>query len=356
MVALTRQESRNMNTASNDGRMGPLTKALAFVIPLSLALAVALFATLRSPTVPLASVSRVTIAVPMHISSATFFVAAAGGLFQKTGVEVITQPFSLGKDALQSVIDGRADLALVADTPLMFALQNGAEISVLAGLSRGRRLLAVVARKDRGIRRLEDLRGKSVGLSLGTNLPYFLDAMLQVHGVPSETVRLVDLTTPEVVNALLSGNIDAATLYQPFLATVLEQMGGQVEVFYGEDIYSFRNFLVGKTSYIDSHPQEIRRILQGLIAAQHSIEADPASARKVVAHAIGIKEDMLATLFDAENYMVTLDQAMLLTLDDQTRWAMKRGLVKTGPLPNYLNAIKYQHLEALLPSAVTIVR
>lgn len=102
-----------MKSASNDGRMGPLTKALAIAIPRSLALAVVLFATLRSTTVPMASMRKVTIAVPMQISSATFFVAAAGGLFQKTGVEVITQPLSLGKDALQSASTlGRPEFAL----------------------------------------------------------------------------------------------------------------------------------------------------------------------------------------------------------------------------------------------------
>lgn len=345
-----------MNTASAVGRMSPLTKRLTLVVSVSLVLAVVLFATLRSTTEPPASVGRVTIAVPMQISSAVMLVANDQRLLQQAGVEVISQPFALGKDALKSVTDGHADLALVADTPLMFALQNGADISVLAGVSQGRRLLAVVARKDRGIRRLEDLRGKSVGLSLGTNLPYFLDAMLQVRGIPSETVRLVDLTTSEVVDALVAGNIDAATLYQPFLATVLEKMGDQLEVFYGEDIYSFRNFLVGKTSYIDSHPREVQRILKGLIAASRAIEADLVSARKVVASAIDIRAEVLAPVFNAEDYAVTLDQAMLLTLDDQTRWAMKRGLIKPGPVPNYLNAVKHQHLEALLPSAVTIVR
>jgi hypothetical protein len=34
---------------------------------------------------------------------------------------------------------------------------------------------------------------------------------------------------------------------------------------------------------------------------------------------------------------------------------MKKGLVPPGPMPNYLNAMKYQHLEAVLPTAVTIV-
>ncbi len=238
----------------------------------------------------------------------------------------------------------------------MFDLQNGADITVLAGVSQSRRMLAIVARKDRGVRQLNDLRGKTVGLSLGTNLTYFLDAMLQVHGIPSETVRLVDIQPSDVLSELVAGTIDAATLYQPILATALKLMGDQLEVFYGEDIYSFRFYLVGKTSYIDTHPQEVQRVLQGLIAAKQSIDADPVSARKLVASAINIKDDLLVPLFNSEDFMVSLDQAMLLTLDDQTRWAMKRGLVKPGPVPNYLHSIRYQHLEALLPSAVTIAR
>jgi NitT/TauT family transport system substrate-binding protein len=63
----------------------------------------------------------------------------------------------------------------------------------------------------------------------------------------------------------------------------------------------------------------------------------------------------MAEMFDPEDYTVSLDQAMLLALDDQTRWAMQKGLVRTRPMPNYLHAMKYQNLETVLPSAVTIV-
>ncbi len=86
-----------MQTASNDGRMSTLTKRLVLVMSLSLVLAVVLFATLRSPTVPLEGVSKVTIAVPMQISSAVMMVATAQGLFRQAGVEVRSQPFILGK-------------------------------------------------------------------------------------------------------------------------------------------------------------------------------------------------------------------------------------------------------------------
>lgn len=345
-----------MKTASDNRRAWALPNRVVLAVLATAAVGAVLIGTLWAPGVSMPPVSKVTIAVPMQISSAAAIVASSQGLFKNNGVEVVSVPFKLGRDALQSVLDGHADLALVADTPLMFALIGGAPISILAGVSQGRRSLAVVGRKDHGVGRLQDLQGKSVGLSLRTNLTYFLDAMLQVHGIPSESVGLVDLPTPEIVRRLLSGNIDAAVLYQPILAEVEQQMGDRISVLYGEDIYSNRFFLTGKTAYIDGHPHEIRRILSGLIAANASIQSDPIVARKLVADAIKVKDETLARIFDPDAFMVSLDQAMLLALDDQTRWAMKRGLVKAGPIPNYLNSIKYQHLEALLPGAVTVVR
>lgn len=344
-----------MNTVSNEGRTRVLTLRRALWVLLLVLIAGGLYLGLGSKTAPLAPVSTVTIAVPIQIGTAPTLVAAAHGLFAKTGVEVISQPFELGKDALQSLLKGHADLALVADTPLLFALLNGEDISILAVTSQARRALAVVGRKDRGIQRLQDLKGKSVGVTSGTNMTYFLDAMLQTYGIPSASVRLVDLDTSGVVKALMAGDIDAATLYQPFIGTVQKQMGDQVNVFYGDDVYSYRVFLVGKTSYVDSHPQEIRRILTALKAANQAIRADPAKARQTLAKAMQVDDGTLVHIFDTDTFTLSLDQAMLLALDDQTRWAMQRGLVKARPVPNFLKSIKHQHLEAVVPDAVTIV-
>lgn len=345
-----------MKTASDSHRAWAIPKRVVLAVLAMAAVGAVLIVTRWAPGVPMPPVSKVTIAVPMQISSAAAIVASSQGLFKNNGVEVVSLPFTLGRDALQSVLDGHADLALVADTPLMFALIGGAPITILAGVAQDRHSLAVVGRKDHGVAQLQDLQGKSVGLSLGTNLTYFLDAMLQVHGIPSESVRLVDLQTPDITKALLAGNIDAAVLYQPFLAEVEKKMGDRIGLFYGEDIYSYRFYLTGKTAYIDAHPQEIARVLSGLIAAKKSIQSDPVAARNLVADAIKVEHETIAKIFDPDAYMVSLDQAMLLTMDDQTRWAMKRGLVKAGPIPNYLNSIKYQHLEAVSPGAVTMVR
>lgn len=344
-----------MKTASIDEDAGALKKRGVLLALAALVIGIVAFVALRPPVASIGAVSKVTIAVPTQISSALVLMAAGQGLFLKAGVDVVSQPFELGKDALKAVLDGKADLAVVADTPVMFALLGGDDIAMLAGISQGRRALAIVAHPDRGIHQIKDFRGKSVGLTMGTNLPYFLDAMLQVQGVPSDQVNLVDLRTDAAISAFREGRIDAAVVYQPFLARLEAEMGDRIKVFYGEDVYAYRFILVGKPSYIDSHPQEVRRVLSALNAANQAMLADPVEARRVVGHAVKIDDATMAKLFDLEDYAVSLNQAMLLALDDQTRWAMQKGLVVPGPMPNYLNAMKYQHLKAVLPTAVTVV-
>lgn len=309
---------------------------------------------LRSPA-PAEVFSRVTIAVPSQISSALMLVAAGEKLFQQTGVEVVSQPFVLGKDALKSVLDGNADLAIVADTPFVTAFLGGNDIAILSSISHARRAIALVTYNDGSIQRVPDLIGKSVGLSRGTNLTYFLDALLQLNRVPSDKVHLVDVSPEKVIDALKAGRIDAAVAIQPFLSMARADMGDKIKLTYGEDIYAFRFLLVGKTAYIDTHPEEIQRVLQGVVAASKFIHDNPVAALNLLGVATNVDGSTIGEYFDPEDYTVGLDQSLLLALEEQARWVMHRGLVAPRAMPNFLSAIKYRDLEAVQPDAVRIV-
>lgn len=329
----------------------PLAAAvLALVVAALVYVAYSQFAT------PQLSGVKVTLALPTQLNSATAIVAFDQDLFRKAGVEVVNQPYLLGKDALNAMLEGKADLAVVADTPFMHALLGGNDIAVLAGISQARRALAIVAHQDRHIHKVSDLKGKTLALTLGTNFPYFLDAMLQVNRVPSESVKRVNLSTDAVISAFKSGQVDAAVVFQPYLAELQAEMGENMRVFHGEDVYAFRFLLVGKPAYIDAHPEEVQRLLSALIQANRFIQSQPQSARQAVGAVVKVDDSVMTRLFDPEDYTVTLDQTLLLALDDQTRWAMQQGLIKAGPVPNYLKALKYQPLEAVQPTAVRIIR
>ncbi len=116
-----------------------------------------------------------------------------------------------------------------------------------------------------------------------------------------------------------------------------------------------RPTVLGKPSCGESHPQEVQAVLRALVAAQWAIRANLVEKRRTIGNALKIDDAMVAQLFQREDYAVSLDEAMLLALDDETRWAIRKGLVESRPMPNYLNAIKYEDLEAELPTAVTVV-
>lgn len=345
-----------MKTVSDLCKLGSLKMRFALVVLAALTVGGVALWMLRTPVSPVSPVSAVTIAVPTQINSALAIVATSQGLFQKADVNVISKPFVLGKDALKAVIDGQADLAVVADTAFMFSLHDGNKLDIVASISQGRRSLAVVTRNDRGIKTLQDLRGKSVAVTMGTNFTYFLDMILQTQGVPSSEINFVDLNTADTLTAFKTGRIDAAVVYQPYLSQLETELGNRIKVFYGDDVYAFRFLLVGKPLYIERHPEEIKRVLMALVAAEQLVRDRPDKARKAVGNAVNIDDELMAKLFNTEDYAISLDQAMLLALDDQTRWAMRRGIIGSGPIPNYLENVKYQYLEAILPAAVKIIR
>lgn len=119
-------------------------------------------------------------------------------------------------------------------------LHDGNKLDIVASISQGHRSLAIVTRNDRGIKTLQDLRGKSVGLSMGTNLTYCLDVILQTRGVPSSEINFIDLNTADTLTAFKAGRIDAAVVYQPYLSQLETELGNRIKVFYGDDVSAFR--------------------------------------------------------------------------------------------------------------------
>ncbi|MBC7514813.1 MAG: ABC transporter substrate-binding protein [Herminiimonas sp.] len=299
---------------------------------------------------------KVTIALPTQISAGSIFVAQSQKYFARRGIEATIQPFALGKDALASVLKGNADLAVLADTPFMLAVMKGEKIAAVTTVFSSRTAIAVVGRKDRGIAKAEDLAGKRVGTISGTNAQYFLDALLLSTGVDKSTLEINDVRPDAMAEALQTNRVDAVTAWNPELARLEAEGQGRYAMIYGSDAFVYRFVLVGKQDYISRHAEEVRNVLRAIGDAVQFIQTDEAAAKVIISNAISLKTDLLSRSFDPKDYFLTLDQALLLSLSEQSRWAVDAGFVQSKTLPNYLEYIRYQALESVLPSAVKIIR
>ncbi|NIT52457.1 MAG: hypothetical protein GWO41_06890 [candidate division Zixibacteria bacterium] len=64
----------------------------------------------------------------------------------------------------------------------------------------------------------------------------------------------------------------------------------------------------------------------------------------------------MSAIWDDYVFEIFLDQSLLLSWEDIARWAIKNKFTDKTTVPNYLNFIYLDGLEAVKPEAITIIR
>ncbi|MGK0290097.1 MAG: hypothetical protein ACI86H_001552 [bacterium] len=62
------------------------------------------------------------------------YIATTKEFFKNEGLDIIFKPYTSGKSSLQAVLDGKADLATTAETPIVHAIMKGKSISIVASI------------------------------------------------------------------------------------------------------------------------------------------------------------------------------------------------------------------------------
>lgn len=305
---------------------------------------------------PVGPPEKVTIAIATTTDSVLAQIAQAKGYYREEGLDATVHLQPYGKLALQEVLEGKADFATVAETPVMFAIMNGAKISVLATIESSRKGNAIVARKDRGVLTLNDLKGKKVAMIKGTTTDYFLDVLLTVNGIAQDEVTIVDMKAEEMSGALANGDIDAASMFITYAIPVQRRLGERGGMFQDENVYTFTFNLVATQEFIRNNPEKIKRLLRALVRAEEFVEKNPVEAQQVVAEFSGVDIAAIRDIWDKTSFRVSLDEMLILALEDEARWAIDDKLVGTAKVPNFLDYIYLDGLQAAAPKAVRILK
>jgi len=299
---------------------------------------------------------KVTIAISATTESVLAEVAQMQGFFKQEGLEVLIRKHPYGRPCLEDMLAGNADFATVAETPVMFAVMKGEKISVLATIEASRRGNALVARRDRGIATFKDIKGKRVGVTMGTVSDFFLDAILTMNGVSRKEITPVDLKAEKMPQALADGEIDGASTFNPYTIRAQQKLGDNAATFQDENLYTWTFNLVARQEFIRANPEKVRRVLRALVRAEEFVGRDPATAQKNVADFTGFDRGIVSAIWEETNFRVSLDQQLLLALEDESEWAIRNGMTGTRKMPNYLDNIYIDGLKSVRPEAVRILR
>lgn len=222
----------------------PRSRAMAWSAA-ALVLAIALLAGLwwwrahaRTPT-------RVRLATSTQYISAGVFLAELRGDFAARDLDLELQVYASGKEALAAVIAGRADLATVAQTPLMHAIVAGEPLAIWASLGEARGAQRIIVRADRGITTARDLRGRTIALPRGTSAEIYALNYLKYHGVDPGTVTFVGRSPVAAEHDIIVGAVDAVCLWDPYAIRIQEALPGSIAL-HEEAIFEFNWNLVSR--------------------------------------------------------------------------------------------------------------
>ncbi|MBF0460595.1 MAG: NrtA/SsuA/CpmA family ABC transporter substrate-binding protein [Magnetococcales bacterium] len=299
---------------------------------------------------------KLTVSYTVQPQCTLIHVAQAKGFFAEERLEIQPVIHTFGKAALQLLLDGKADLATAAETPILFSILKGEKIFVLANVESSSTNNAVIARKDAGITQGRDLKGKRIGFTPGTTSDFFLSALLTANGLTREVIQEVGLKPEEMRDALLSGQVDAVSTWNYPLTQINDELGANGTLLIDQEIYTETYNLVARQDFVRKNPEAVKRFLRALLKAEQFTHDNPDEAQTIVSKMTQVNRDLVSKVWHSFGYRIVLDQILLIVLEDETRWAMSKRLTDRHDMPDYMSFIYFDGLQAVKPAAIRVKR
>jgi NitT/TauT family transport system substrate-binding protein len=186
----------------------------------------ACFAATLTPAEAATKIRIMYTAVGAYASS---FVAKDLGLFELRGIvaEFVRAP--LGGAIIAGTVSGSVEIGTPTPTVFLQAIDGGLDQVALAATNvfPEKSPSGVLARTESNIKSAADLVGKRVGVpGLNGLLDVIFRKWLADQGIDTRKVTYVEISFPQMSDALKSGNVDAVVSVDPFYSRILGQKTG----------------------------------------------------------------------------------------------------------------------------------
>lgn len=255
--------------------------------------------------------------------------------FKKDGIAVEFQVFNSGPEIIEAFKAGTVDFGISAAMPIINAKAAGGDLKVIGTYKTTEQGNALVARNDRGIKTVADLKGKNVGYAAGTTVHLLALKMLEGAGLKETDVNLVNLKVPDQITALKEGTLDAGFIWEPQITQLLNG-GGYTVIKDGTDLYTeVCGFLV-KESFIKEHRNLVESFLKANQKSEEWIQSNRDEAISIIAKASGQDKADIKAILEKSDTSIFINDAKVKGFEDTAKYLFETKvadrLVTTGDI------------------------
>ncbi|WGD30532.1 ABC transporter substrate-binding protein [Ancylobacter sp. WKF20] len=146
---------------------------------------------------------------------------------EKLAADVSYANFTSGPLRLEAIRAGAAQVGAVGDVPPILAQYSGANVVIVGAVVTSGAGTLLATSPGSGIKTLADLKGKKIGINVGTAQQATVLRNLKAAGLAITDIQPINLGLAEFADALRAGQIDAAVLKQPDRTRYLNSVKGQ---------------------------------------------------------------------------------------------------------------------------------
>jgi NitT/TauT family transport system substrate-binding protein len=303
---------------------------------------------------PLTPLRNITID-PGHTTASTpLMVAKDQGYFLQHGLNVTFIESPSASVAMQNLVNQKCDLVFANEYEISDPALYNKSVRVIATLSESD-VNYIVGRKDRGIIQVQDLEGKKIGVTKGSIREYFLDRFFVLHGISMHNVTLINLQSALLSDAIFNGEIDASCSPEPYVYEMQQKMGEDVVV-WPANLGQHAHFsLVCNEITLQEDPEVIEGLLASVLQAETYVNSHPEEAKKVSQDLTKFDDQYMDKDWKNHRFSATLSQSLITSMEDETRWRIRKNLTDVTDVPDFSKYISSYTLYRLKPSAVTLL-
>jgi NitT/TauT family transport system substrate-binding protein len=282
--------------------------------------------------------THLTVAVLPATDDAPFWLALKDGYFRREGLTVTPNVVAQSTLAIPEMVHGSVEIIGGGNYVSFFQAQAQGALNIRVIAPAGSCTaddFSVVALPRSGIRRPAALAGKAIAVGLTNSISTLtINEILKTGDLRTASVRYVAVPYPDMLTALGTGDVAAASLVEPFLSQAKASLGAEViqPQCEGPTANLPLSGYFATAAWVRANPRTARAFARAIEKAQALADGDHAAVEKILPTYIKITPQ-IAAIVNLNAYPATLDAVLIQRVTDLM---VSGGLLRThlavGPL------------------------
>jgi sulfonate transport system substrate-binding protein len=244
------------------------------------------------------------------------------------GVDVKWTDFESGPPMNESFAAGQQDIGVIGDVPSVAAVAAGQK-NVFIATADGGPSYAMLVADDSGIKSVADLKGKKIGLTIGSTAQNLAGKLLAKAGLDiKKDVEIINISTGDAQTVLLNHNVDAVVIWEPNVSRL--DATDKIHILtHGGDIgFPGVNVVFARQEFVKQNPDIVKTYLQQYWRATKAYEKNPKEYAELLSKYFKLDPGLVAKAASKYSYVLKFDKTEVDGLQDTVSFLIQTGSIK----------------------------